>query len=142
MDSAAENMPRSQCKKGVQSLWEWSITWKNSYPFPQQLAPLRWLTEKINSWNWNHKEKKAWRNLKKVLTEEAVLKFYDAKRPIRISSDASQEGLGAVLLHNKAWLPVAYASCLLSDPETRYAQIQKKSCLASSLFARDFRAIC
>ncbi|CAH2301764.1 Hypothetical predicted protein [Pelobates cultripes] len=52
-----------------------------------------------------------------------------------ISSDASQNGIGAVLLqdYDSTWQPVAYASRSMSVAETRYAQIEKE--LLSILFA-------
>ena len=41
-----------------------------------------------------------------------------------MSCDASQSGLGALLLQDGK--PVAYAFCALSCVETRYAQIEKE----------------
>ena len=46
------------------------------------------------------------------------------KKPITITCDSSQTGLGALLLQDNK--PVAYASRALTDPETRYAQIEKE----------------
>ncbi|XP_053326251.1 uncharacterized protein K02A2.6-like [Spea bombifrons] len=101
----------------------------------EKIAPLRWLLEKKNAWNWNHEQETAWQHLKEVLTHEPVLKFYDPAKAIKISSDASQNGIGAVLLqdHDSTWQPVAYASRSMSGAETRYAQIEKE--LLSILFA-------
>lgn len=73
--------------------------------------------------------------MKVILTKEPILKFYDPKRSIKISDDASQTGLGAVLLqdYDGTWQPVAYASRSMTDAECRYAQIEKE--LLSITFA-------
>ena len=56
-----------------------------------------------------------------------MIPFYDPK----ISTDASKDGLGAVLLqkHPQGWKPVAYGARGLTDSECRYAQIEKE-CLS------------
>ncbi|XP_072769847.1 LETM1 domain-containing protein 1 isoform X1 [Nerophis lumbriciformis] len=86
-----------------------------------QSAPLRSLLEQKNEWIWSHEQEQCFLKLKETLTQEPVLKFYDPEKSIRISADASQYGLGAVLLqqHEEQWLPVAYASRALTSAETR-----------------------
>ena len=66
--------------------------------------------------------------LKEILTTEPVLQYYDPGKQIRISSDASQNGIGAVLLqlHDTTWTIVAYTSRAVTDAETRYAQLEKE----------------
>lgn len=93
-----------------------------------QSAPLRSLLEQKNEWMWSHEQETCWKTLKEILIAEPVLKFYDPERRIRISADASQYGVGAVLLqqYDDVWQPVAYASRALSATETRYAQIEKE----------------
>ena len=53
-----------------------------------------------------------------------MLTFYDVKKPVIVSCDASQSGLGALFLQDGK--PVAYASRALSSAETPYAQIEKE----------------
>nr|XP_054602637.1 uncharacterized protein K02A2.6-like [Nothobranchius furzeri] len=98
-------------------------------------APLRSLLEQKNEWIWSHEQEQCFLKLKEILTQEPVLKFYDPERSTRISADASQHGLGAVLLqqHEEQWLPVAYAFRALTSAETRYAQIEKE--LLASMYA-------
>ena len=64
-----------------------------------------------------------------------MLQFYDPEKSIKLSSDASKNGLGAVILqlYDGQWKPVAYAARAMLDAETRYAQIEKE--LLSIVFA-------
>lgn len=133
--SAIKNMPRPQNKKDVQR-FNGMVTYMGKFipNLSEKMAPLRQLTEKNVEWEWNHEHENAWAELKTLLTQAPVLKFYDPARPIKISSDASQSGLGAVLLQKfDDWQPVAYASRAMLDEETRYAQIEKE--LLSILYA-------
>lgn len=70
-----------------------------------------------------------WDMLKKSLVKEPVLKYFDLALPLKVSTDASKEGLGAVLLqqHGPAWCPVAYASRTMMEAERNYAQIEKET---------------
>lgn len=51
-----------------------------------------------------------------------MLKFYDVKKPVTLSLDASSEGIGAVILQGGR--PVVYGSRALTDGQLRYAQIE------------------
>ena len=88
--------------------------------------PLRAFLDQRNQWNWGHEQDKAWFNLKEIVSKQPVLKFYDPKKSIKIATDASKVGLGAVLqqYHENKWLQVAYASRAVSDCESRYAPIE------------------
>jgi hypothetical protein len=65
------------------------------------------------------------------LTSEPVLKLPDLDGPFVLRTDASNRGLGAVLLQEQDGLlhPVGFASRKLSAAESRYSTIEKE-CLA------------
>ena len=66
----------------------------------------------------------AFTEIKKILTRNPILKYFDVNKEVTISGDASQSGLRSVLLQDNK--PVAYASSPMTDAETRYAQIEKE----------------
>ena len=53
-----------------------------------------------------------------------ALQYFDSTQPVTIQVDASQKGLGAVLLQANG--PVEFASKLLSDTESRYSNIERE----------------
>ena len=84
--------------------------------------PIRDLLKKDVQFNWSHEHKEAFKRLKHLIST-SVLAFYNVKKPVTVSCDASQFGLGAVFLQEGQ--PVAYASLALTETECRYAQIEK-----------------
>ena len=89
---------------------------------------LRQLLLEKNDWQWEAEQAKEWQDIKDFFTTEPLLKFYDPARRSKISSDASKDGLGAVLLeeHDGNWLPVAFISHAMTSAEKNYAQIEKE----------------
>jgi len=74
---------------------------------------------------FNEVHQVAFKKLKKLMTSAPVLKYYSTTEPITLSADASQAGLGAVLVQGNR--PVAYASKALTDTERYgYSQIEKE----------------
>ena len=54
--------------------------------------------------------------------------MYDVSADLKVSADVSSYGLGAVLLqNNSSWQPVAFASRVMSDTESRYALVEKEA---------------
>ena len=66
---------------------------------------------------------------KNLLTSTALLVHYDPSKPLILSCDASQYGVGAVLsqLCNGDEKSVAYASRTLTSVERNYSQLEKES---------------
>ena len=58
------------------------------------------------------------------VTNAPFLKYFKSTKGVTLQCDASDKGLGAVLLQDGH--PIAYANRALTDPETRYAQIEKE----------------
>lgn len=56
-----------------------------------------------------------------------AMQFFDPTKKTKVSTDASKNCLGAVLLQadDEIWKPVAYASRSMTDSECRHAQIEK-----------------
>ena len=81
-------------------------------------------------------QQQAFQELKLLITNSPVLKYFDPKLPIKVSSDASKSGLGATLEQKRGenWFPVAFASRSMTPAETNYAQIEKEI-LSSVLLA-------
>ena len=71
---------------------------------------MRQLLKDNIAWSWEQEHLKEWDRIKDLLKQEPVLKFYNPELPTKLSSDASKDGLGAVLLqyHEGHWYPVAY----------------------------------
>ena len=62
--------------------------------------------------------------MKRLLTNAPVLAYFNPSKSLSIQFDASGQGLGATLYQDGQ--PPAYASCALSEAETRYATIEKE----------------
>ena len=90
-------------------------------------GPLRELLEKGVEWTWQDKQEKAFINtLKAIAATAPVLKYYDANKPVKLATDASNKGFGAVISQDGQ--PVAYASRRLNSAEENYAPIEKEMC--------------
>ena len=88
------------------------------------LEPLRKLTLSDVEWLWSDVHDDAVRQVKLLVSNAPVLKYFDSTESLTLQCDESDKGLGAVLLQKGQ--PIAYASRALTDAETRYAQIEKE----------------
>ena len=123
--------PIPQTKKQVRSFLGLSGFYRRFVPSYAELAlPLTDLTRKgPNKVVWDEPQDKAFQRIKAVLCAEPVLMLPDLSKQFILRTDASDCGLGAMLLQedqegNKR--PVAYASKKLLDRERHYSTIEKE----------------
>ena len=84
-----------------------------------------------NHVKWGDAQEKAFRTLKQLLLKEPILKLPTCAESFILQTDASEFGLGAILLQREGEvkLPVAYARRKLKGGELNYSTIEKE-CLA------------
>ena len=94
------------------------------------IAPLDKLRRKDVPWQWTKVEQQAFDGLKELLKSDRVLTFYNPKYPLKLDTDASSTGIGAVLSHilpSKEEKPIEYISRTLSTAERNYSQIDREA---------------
>ena len=91
--------------------------------------PLRRLTRTGVTFCFCPEQKSSFEALKKSMAKACTLAYFDKKAPTKIVTDASPVGLGTVLLQKQDgfWVPVNYASRVLTDCESRYSQTEKEA---------------
>ncbi|GFR81350.1 transposon Ty3-I Gag-Pol polyprotein [Elysia marginata] len=115
--SAIKNMVPPQNKKELQSFLGLATYMS---PFIQNAskltAPLRELLSKSSVFQWTGSQQDAFDKIKRSISYQVTLAYFDVKKPITLQVDASLQGLGATILQGGQ--PVAFASKALSDEET------------------------
>ena len=98
--------------------------------------PLQDLTHLKQQFIWADQHTKAFQEAKHLVSTAPCLRYFDMNSPVVLQVDASDYGLGAVLLHPSLsstesseieWQPVAYSSSSLTPTEKGYAQIEKET---------------
>ena len=85
---------------------------------------LRNLLKKDSLFQWTETHEAEFQMLKKAISKDVNLQYFDPKKPVVLQVDASQVGLGAALLQDSK--VIAYASKSLTPAETRYANIERE----------------
>ncbi|KAK3782887.1 hypothetical protein RRG08_002516 [Elysia crispata] len=99
-----------------------------------QTEPLRQLLKRDSLWSWGHQQEESFQKIKKNLTSTPILAHYCMGRSSIIAADASNAGLGAVLLQiqpDGSRRPVSYISRSLTPAEKNYAVIEKEALAAT-----------
>ena len=111
------------------------------HEFATVSAPLTGLTINGLKVSWSDQHQHAFQTLKHYLCSVPVLVYPDFDRPFLLQSDASDVGLGAILVQHDGKGPervIAYASYTLSPREQNYSTIEKDA-LAVVFAVKHFR---
>ena len=127
-----QDAPRPSTKKQVRSFMGLAGYYSDFIPnFAAIAAPLSDLTPKgqPNKVQWGEAQEKAYHTIKSHLTSEPILHLPDPAKTYFLLMDASNNGIGAVLIqrHDEKLFPVCYARKKLS--ERNYSTIEKE-CLS------------
>lgn len=133
---AIQNFPTPTTQKQVRQFIG-KINFYNKYipNFSIKLDPLYNLLRKNQKFIWDEKCQNTFEKMKSLLCSKPVLAIFDPKLPINIYTDASLQGIGAVLKQiqeNGEEKPVAYFSRKLNE-----SQKKKKAIYLECLAIRD-----
>ena len=140
---AVERFPIPTSVKGVRQFLGLASYYRRFIPsFAKIAAPLHALTRQDVPFYWSLACQDAFQQLKDALVNPPVLVYPDFEKPFVLHTDASKEGLGAVLEQEKEdgrMHPVAYASRSLNRHEQNYG-ITDMEALGVVWAAKHFRA--
>lgn len=92
-------------------------------------APLNRLLQDSVKWEWTNEDENIFIALKSALSSEDTLVHYNPSLPLVMATDASEYGVGAILMHrypNGQLRPITAASRSLDVSEQRYAPIDRE----------------
>ena len=98
--------------------------------FSAKCEPLNRLRRHSVKWNWSTECQVAFDRLKADMANATTLVHFDPKLPLILATDASNYGIGAVILHRDvdgSERPIAHASKTLTSAEQKYSQIEKEA---------------
>ena len=108
--------------------------------FARIAVPLHALTERSKSWHWTTQCEAAFTALKDKLLSPLIVSFPQFDKTFVVDTDASQDGLGAVLSQDgDSGHVIAYASRVLTKAERQYCATRREM-LADVWAVRYFRA--
>ena len=93
-------------------------------------SPIYAIMGKKSEWYWGVEQQRAFEGVKVELSNTPILCAFDLGCKHRVSADASQYAIGAVLLQficRNEWQPVEYASRKLTETERRYSMVEKEA---------------
>ena len=119
-DPAIQDMPKPTRKKELMTLLGFVSYLSKFLPRLSDIVqPLREITTKHAQFLWSHQHDRAYQEVKELVVQHRVLRFYNTEKKITLQCDASESGLGATLLQNAQ--TVAFASRTLTATKRNYA---------------------
>lgn len=97
------------------------------------------------TFNWTDDCNSAFQKIKELIASDKVLIKYDPELPLRLATDASPYGIGAVLSHvtkTGEERPIAYASRTLNKAEQNYSQLDKEALSITWGVKKFFNYVC
>lgn len=149
---AVASFPRPTDKKAVRRFVGLCAYYRRFVEgFSKIAEPLTRLTKDSEAFVWREEQQRAFDTLRERLQTAPVLAHFDDASETEIRTDASNVGIGAILVQwqNGAEKVIAYASRTLSKAESNYSATEKE-CLAvvwaiskfrPYLYGRPFRAV-
>ena len=97
--------------------------------FAKDAEPLYLLLRKNTTFRWSSDQTRAVEILKEKLASAPIVKFPDYKIPFHLYTDASNSGIGAVLMqkHDGVLHPLAFISKTLNSAQKQYATTEKEA---------------
>ena len=140
---AINALPLPTTKKQLRSFLGTTDYYRKFVPhYASIAAPLSEFLRKHskNKLDWKENQITSFKSLKDALMSHPILCLPDMSKTFYLRTDASDTGVGAVLLQvvNDCIMPIAYASRKLLDREVNYATIEKE-CLAIVWAVQKFR---
>ena len=96
--------------------------------FSSLTQPFTSLLKKNTPFKWEMRQQINFEKIKQVLSSEPILRYPNFNKEFILTTDASDEGIGAVLSQGKVGndLPIAYASRTLNKAERNYDTTEKE----------------
>ncbi len=126
-------LPTPQNRKELMSVLGTVQYYRRFIPnFANMAVPLFRLLKKNQVWNWSEREETAFKNIKESLAGRVRLTLPDFNKPFILTTDASQEGLAAILTQKNEQnieIPVTFLSRTTTKAEKNYSTTDLE-CLA------------
>jgi hypothetical protein len=124
-----ENFPRLNTAKQLKNFLGLAGYYRRFIPqFSKVAAPLHKLLKKDVPYVWGESQGIAFRALKQKLMTKLILKYPDFTQEFILTTNASNDGAGAVLSQGEIGkdLPVAFASRSFNKAERNYSKVEKE----------------
>ena len=92
------------------------------------MQPMSDLLKSDCTFTWDAPQRKAFEEVKQIISSRPTLAYYDINRPTVVSADASSIGLRPCIFQevDGQLKTVAYASRVLTNTENRWVQIERE----------------